>query len=281
MNKIFAIFMLTLLAVFTLNCGQAPPQPNAFRLKTRVNFKLFGIIPLFTIPAPFQQINLKTGTAPGAPNTTGTKSEFDLNGAFVTTDKVGKRDAVDAVIPANWTVKVNPNQPIEYPCMYPATMSFLAQSAQTYKYKCSINIVNNFTASPRYIYVNANGTPSTGNNPINWGIKTHPINGEPVFANAQNLTVLYYRLTGFDTTNGDNEPIFQLESTDTPTTLSPDGSEVGTDYPDGWHSRSGYLQGNTTKIYHVVFLEGGVYIGHAEFNIGYPDQDCTRTRVCS
>lgn len=283
MKKICIIFVLALLAGFVINCGQAPPPQDAFRLKTRVKFRLFGFIPLFAIPAPFQQINLKTNTMPGAPNTSGTVAEFDPNGAFVPTDHVGKYDARNAVLPATWTVKVNPNQPIEYPCMYPATMTFQAQAVKTYKYKCSIDIVNNFTATPNYIYVNASGVPSTGNDPINWGVNGKGSNDEAFFSNADNLKVRYYRLTGIDTTNGDYEEIYELESETDPQSISPDGTEIKVNYPGhpfGWrYSGSGYLVDNTTKRYHIVIVEDGTYIGHLQFEIGYPER-CERTRQC-
>ncbi len=281
MKKVCLVFVLAILSGFIINCNQAPPQQNAFRLKTRVKFRLFGFIPLFGIPAPLQQINLKTNLTPNAPGTTGTKPEFNPNGTFVATDAVGKFDAVDAILPATWTVKVNPNQPIRYPCMYPATMSFQAQGSQTYKYKCEIDIVNSIVSAPNHLSVNVNGTPSTGTNPINWGIKIGSSNGKAFFSNAQNLRVSYYRLTGFDTTNGDNEAIYQLESVDTPDSISPNGAELTTEYPIGWHGRSGFLLGGTIKEYHVVISEGGVYLAHATFSISYPEHNCDpRTRIC-
>ncbi len=282
MRRICLVFILALLSGFVINCGQAPPAQNTFRLKTRVKFRLFGFIPLFSIPAPFQQINLKTNTMPGAPGTTGTTSEFNINGAYVTTDHVGKYDPLSPVIPATWTVKVNPNQPLRYPCMYPATMSFQAQGGQTYKYKCSIDIVNSFASIPSDIYVNDYGIPNTGNNPINWGVKINNTQGDAVFSSAENLSVEYYRLTQIDTTNGDYDEIYQLESTTAPSSISPDGTEITIPYPQNWRTRgSGFLLNGTAKLYHIVLKEDDVYVGHTPFIVDYPEQNCDgRTRVC-
>lgn len=281
MKRICLIFVLALLSGFILNCSQAPPAPDTFRLKTRVKFRLFGFIPLFGIPAPFQQINLKTPTAAGAPGTIGSTSEFNLNGSYVTTDSVGKIDPLSPVIPATWTVKVNPNQPIRYPCAYPATMTFQAQGGQTYKYKCEIDLVDTIAAVPSGVYVSDTGVPSTGNDPINWGVKIHPLNGNKIFLNAENLRVEYYRLTGIDTTYGDNEEIYQLEQESAPSFVAQDGSEIKIGYPVTFRQRSGYLRNGTTKQYHIVLKEDNVYLAHTAFNVDFPEHNCgPRTRVC-
>ena len=272
--------MLLILSGLMINCGQAPPAQNAFRLKTRIKFRLFGSIPLFSVALPFQRINLKTNTMPGAPGTIGTRSEFDLGGNFVITDLVGKFDAVDAVLPAAWTVKADPNQILRFPCQYAATQTFQAVAGKTYKYKCNLDVINNLVATPNYLQTNEYGNPPgpwTGGTSGNglWGGIIKGIHGQAFFTNAQNLTAHYYRLTGVDT---DGEEEYELE-TERNLTGSSDGTSAT--FPGPRWQREGYLVAGTTKIYRIVLVENGVYIGHTEFDVYLPERNCDpRTRVC-
>lgn len=259
-----------------LNCSQSPPAQNAFRLKTRIKFRLFGVIPLFAVPLPFQRINLKTNTLPGTTGTIGSKSEFDPGGNYVLTDVVGKFDAVDAVLPAMWTVKADPNQIIRFPCQYAPTQTFQAVAGKTYKYKCNLDVINHLVAVPGFLQTDQYGNPpfpSPGNG--SWATTTKGMHGESLFANVTNLEARYYRLTGIDS-DGDEE--YELETTKTPV-VTPDGLAATFAGPS-W-VRTGYLVNGTTKEYRIVIFEGNAYLGHVPFHVYLPEHPCgPRTRVC-
>lgn len=276
MKKICTLLMLLILSGLMINCGQAPPAPNAFRLKTRIKFRLFGFIPLFGVPLPFQRINLKTNTMPGAPGTIGTRSEFDVGGNFIPTDVVGKFDAVAAVLPATWVVKADPNQILRFPCQYQAMETFQAVAGKTYKYRCNLDVINSFVATPSYLQTNQYGVPPIGSGGGSWATVFKGFQGKALFTNAQSLQANYYRFTGVVDADGEEE--YELEDVEN---LSGSSDGTSATVPGPSWQRTGYLRGGTTKVYRIVLVENGVYIGHTEFDVYLPEHNCSpRTRVC-
>src|SRR5262245_19652656 len=137
--KKYALFLiLAVLSGITISCS-GPVPTNAFRVKTRGKFHLFGFPLPFSVPNPNIALNLKTNTPAGTAGTTGTVTEYNPGGLNVETDLGGKFDAVNSVVPAGWNAKVAPNQSRCTTSPVPI-VSFNAVWGGTYKLNCKWNI---------------------------------------------------------------------------------------------------------------------------------------------
>ncbi len=244
--------ILAILAGINLNCNSPIPQ-NAFRVKTRGKFHLFGIPLPFSVPNPNIAINLKTNIMPGTAGTIGTIPEFNPGGAFVSTDGGGKFDAVNAVIPAPYNAKIAPGQST---CSAPVSsvFPFNAVAGGTYKINCKFNIQINFLIEPDNIDLSTPG--STGNSLTGTQVKTADL--KAVFNNAQNLKILYYRQE-----SGED---YVLDGEKLPNWVSPDGTIMEIPIPN-YFSNYGY------QHYRILIVEDGsqdVYLGHGELDVVYP-----------
>lgn len=252
MKKFVLLMIFAILAGVTLNCSGPVPQ-NAFRVKTRGKFHLFGLPLPFSVPNPNIAINLKTSILPGTAGTIGTISEFNPGGAFVTTDGVGKFDAVNAVIPAPYNAKVAPGQST---CSAPTSsvFPFSAVAGGTYKIDCKFNIQINFLIEPGYIDLSTVG--SAGNSLTGTQVKT--IENKAVFLNAQNLKILYYRQE-----SGED---YVLEGEKFPNWVSDDGTIMEIPVPN-------FYSNHGLQFYRILIVQDGVqdvYIGHGELSVDYP-----------
>jgi hypothetical protein len=254
MKKIALLMMLVILAGFTLNCNPPVPQ-NAFRVKTRGKFHLFGIPLPFSIPNPNIALNLKTNLAPGAPGTTGSVNEYNPGGANIETDLGGKFDAVNAVLPAPWNAKVAPNQARCTTSNVPI-LSFNAVAGGVYKIRCKWNIQVDLLVEPGFVDLTQSGPPSLTGIMVNGG------GGKPLFRNAQNIKIRYYRQ--------DDGEDYELDGEKSPISGSPDGNSLLIPVPD-YYSNYGLVH------YRILIVEDGVndvYLAHGEFDVVYPPEPC-------
>lgn len=248
--------MLAVFSIVTLNCSQPPVPNNAFRVKTRGKFHLFGIPLPFSVPNPNIAINLKTNTIAGAPGTVGSVTEFAPGGAFVSTNGSGIFDANNAVLPAVWTAKPAPNQSL---CTSSATaqVSFNAVAQGTYKFSCRWNVTVTFLVQPSYVDLSDPNQNNSGNQLT--GVVIKPINSESRFANASNLKVRYYKHLG--------DEDYELEQEKPVTSISPDGAEAVFPLPSV-NDNHGFVH------YKLLIVEDDMqydtFIGYGDLDVIYP-----------
>lgn len=259
MKKIIILTTLLALALITVNCNK-PVPPNSFRMKTRGKLHLFGIPLPFSVPNPGIAINLKTNMTPGTAGTTGTITEFSPGGGYVNTDTGGKFDAINAILPGPWNVKVAPNQSRCTNASSP-TLGFSAVAGGTYKLNCKWNIQLSLLIEPSFIDLT---NTNTGGNSLT-GITMSGGNGEGIFKAAQNIRVQYYKQI-----QGEE---YELESEHNPISVSPDGTQLVAPVP-GNYMNSGFVH------YRLLVVEDGadeVYLSHGELDVIYPLNEPTPT----
>lgn len=256
MKKYVLFVILAIVAGITINCSSSVPQ-NAFRVKTRGKFHLFGIPLPFSVPNPNIALNLKTSTMPGAPGTMGAVNEFNPGGLNVQTDLGGKFDAVNSVVPAGWNAKVAPNQSRCTGAQAPI-VSFNAVWGGVYKLNCKWNIQISLRIQPEFVELGGGGNSLTG-------VLAKNFNDEPLFLNSQNLIVQYYKqIDGED---------YILEGEKPVSSVSADGTTLEIPLPN-YSGNFGY------KNYELLIVEDGandVYIGHGSLQVRYP---CGGTHHC-
>lgn len=252
MKKIIILTTLLALALVTINCNR-PVPPNSYRMKTRGKLHLFGIPLPFSVPNPGIAINLKTNTPAGTAGTSGTVTEYNPGGGYVNTDAGGKFDAVNAVLPAPWNLKVAPNQSRCTTASSP-TLGFNAVAGATYKVNCKWNIQLSLLIEPDFVDLTSF---DTGGQSLT-GITLKGGNGEGIFKQAQNLKVLYYKQV-------DGED-YELEREAPPISIAADGTKLVAPVPNNY-SNHGLIH------YRLLVVEEGVdevYLAHGEFDVLYP-----------
>lgn len=263
MKRIVMLLIFATLAGLTLNCSLPAVPENSFRIRTRGRFHLFGIPLPFSVPNPNIAINLKMAAPTNPPGSTGSVTEFLPGGAFTTTNSRGYFDAVNAVVPAPYNLKIAPGQSM---CSAPTSsvFPFYANNGGTYNVQCRFNIQINFLIEPGYIDLS---TPGSSGNTLN-GADTKSIGQKAVFRNAQNLRIRYYRHE-----SGED---YVLDGEKLPISVSPDGSEMVIPIPD-------YFANHGLQFYRIVIFEDGAtdtYLGHGEVSVDYPPAPTPSPTLC-
>ena len=253
MKRIVMLLIFAILAGMTLNCSLPPVPQNSFRIKTRGKFHLFGIPLPFSVPNPNIAINVKMAATTNPPGSTGSVTEFLPGGAFTATNSKGYFDAVNAVVPAPYNLKIAPGQSM---CSAPVSsvFPFYAVNGETYKVQCRFNIQITFLVEPGYIDLSTLGS---GGNSLT-GTTVKAAGGKAVFLNAQNLKVRYYRHE-----SGED---FVLDGEKSVISVSQDGSEILIPIPN-------YYNNYGSQFYRIVIVEDGstdTYLGHGELSVEYP-----------
>lgn len=250
MKKIIAILIFAILAGAITSCSSPVPQ-DSFRVQTRKKFNLFGIPLPFSVRLPFVSINLKTTTMQGTPGTTGNRTEFDPGGQYVNSGANANVDAVDAVLPAPWTVKAAPNQTL---CANSNPTTYSAVAGRKYNFRCNLNIIINFLVEPSIVNLMEQGSTPPDS------LVGNTDKGSHLFSSSQNLTVQYYKEQGSNTGEYDlvdEKPVLEVVN---------GGIGFRFDMPSS-NQTSGIAH------YRVLVIDNAdrdVYLAHGEFSVYYP-----------
>lgn len=260
MKNLLILSLITISSFISFGCTNFQVQQDSFRVKTRGKIHLYGMpIPL-SVPNKNVSIRLRTPTVPGTEGTTGTINEFEPSGLYVSTGEKGEFDAVNAVMPAVWNVRVAPEQS---QCGTPlANPYFFSVSAgSSHNIECQWNVQINFQVQPNAIAI------GHGNHPPNYtstksmtGILVKSIDGSPYYKrlNSSQLKVLYYKqISGED---------YELEGEKPILSVSPNGEDIVIPVPN-YNINRGIVH------YRILIKEVTesveVYVGHSELNVSY------------
>jgi hypothetical protein len=247
MKNLILLMMVVIVSSFAISCSPSVPQ-NSFRVTSKRDLRVFGIPLGIKIKNPFVFLNLRTPTSPG-PTTTGSVNEFNPGGQYINTGANATFDAVDAVLPAQWTIRAAPLQVL---CANNTPITVGAVRGAKYDFDCVSNVSNILTTTPDLIDVSYPNTPPnsiTGN--VNKSFSS--------FKMIENLRVHYYRQVA-----GDD---YEAAGVKPAISIAPNGRSVQIPLPTYTPLTSGAVN------YRALFAEEGSddYIGHLSFTLFHGD----------
>lgn len=251
--------MLAIVSSLAVGCSRPVPQ-NAFRVTSKRDIRVFGIPVGLKVKNPFVFLNLRTTNTSGA---TGAVNEFNPGGQYINTGANASFDAVNAILPAPWTIRAAPSQIL---CANNSPITVSAVNGGKYDFDCITNVSNSLTAQPGFVdlsdpIVTPDSLTGTGQK----GILLQRAN--------QNLKVYYYKqVSGDDYEAVGEKPVVSV---------SPDGQSVQIPLPDYDSTARGYRQ------YRALIAEDGntdVYLAHISFGLFhgfYEPPPCTEANPCN